>query len=65
MEPKRAIGRPKSDNPRGKVVPVRFTDDEQAAVQAAADAAGQSLSTWVRERAIASAKRAARAKTDD
>jgi len=45
-------------------VPVRFTDDERAIVVAAADAAGQSVSTWVREGAVARAKRAARAKPD-
>jgi len=67
MEPtKPTIGRPKSENPRGKAVPVRFTADERAAVQAAADAAGLSLSAWVRERAVASARRAAaRAKPEE
>jgi hypothetical protein len=52
------IGRPKSEDPRGNGIGIRFTATEHAIVKAAADAAGQSLSTWVRERAVASAKRA-------
>lgn len=59
MESSRPVGRPKSEDPRGKAVPIRFTVEERAAVQAAADAAGQSLSAWVRSRAVASARRAA------
>jgi uncharacterized protein (DUF1778 family) len=57
MDPHRSPGRPKSEDPRGNGIGIRFTATEHAIVKAAADAAGQSLSTWVRERALASAKR--------
>ena len=59
MEPK-PVGRPKSDNPRSSPVPVRFSQEERELVQAAADAAHQSLSAWIRERSVTAAKRATR-----
>jgi len=39
---------------------VRFTTEERALVEAAADADGSSLSAWVRDRAVAAARRRAR-----
>jgi len=41
-------------------VPVRFTEAERALVEAAAQADGQSMSAWVRDRAVVAAKRRAR-----
>jgi predicted HicB family RNase H-like nuclease len=50
-------GRPKSDRPRSKVVPVRFDETGHAAVAAAAKAAGKTLSTYIADAALAAAKR--------
>lgn len=52
------MGRPPSENPRGKVVSVRLTPDEHAAASAAAQRAGQGLGPWMRDRIVAAAKRA-------
>lgn len=44
--------RKSDDERRDKIMKVLATADEQAAFQAAADAAGMSLSTWLRHVAI-------------
>ena len=51
------IGRPPSDNPRTEVVQYRCTPDELAALQAAADRAGQPMRAYARDAALAKAKR--------
>lgn len=53
-------GRPKVDNPRDHVVSVRLTAAERELCAAAADNADDSLSNWVRTRAVAAAKRSKR-----
>jgi uncharacterized protein (DUF1778 family) len=55
---KRPPGRPKLDNPRSEVVRYRVTSDELRALQAAADKAGQTLTDYARDRALAAARRA-------
>jgi len=40
-------------------VPVRFTEDERELIESAAQADAQSVSAWVRDRALAAAKRRA------
>lgn len=47
---------------RSAPVPVRFTEDERKLVESAARAEQSSLSAWVRDRAVAAAKRHARAR---
>ncbi|WP_156045883.1 MULTISPECIES: hypothetical protein [Actinomycetes] len=56
-------GRPPLDpeQRRSAPVPVRFTAQERALVEAAAGSAGVSVSAWVRQRAVKDAKRASRA----
>jgi uncharacterized protein (DUF1778 family) len=51
-------GRPPSDNPRTKVVPLRFTPDEWQAIYDAAERAGKNAGSWMREKLNAAAKRA-------
>ena len=51
-----AVARGDSD----RVVPVRFTEDEQGEVSAASAAEGVTLSAFLRARGVASAKRALR-----
>ncbi|WP_425437828.1 plasmid mobilization protein [Mycobacterium neglectum] len=41
-------------------VPVRFTATEREVIEAAAKADGQSVSAWVRDRALAAARRRTR-----
>lgn len=53
-------GRPKVDNPRDHVVSVRLTATEHEQCTAAADNAGDSISNWIRTKAIAAAKRSKR-----
>lgn len=49
-------GRPPSADPRmGSPILVRVSPTERAALQAAADAAGKPLSSWVRDRALGGA----------
>jgi Mobilization protein NikA len=51
------IVRRKTDSERrGELIKVLATTDERAAFQAAADAAGMSLSTWLRHVAIKASK---------
>lgn len=57
-------GRPKSDNPHDKVVPVRFTEEERDQVLAAAEADGKSMSSWVRDKSVTAAKRANRKRSE-
>lgn len=51
-------GRPPSENPRSKVIPVRLTEDEHALIVRAAQAAGEPVGVWIRTKAVAAAKRA-------
>lgn len=53
-------GRPKVDNPRDHVVSVRLTATEREQCAAAADNAGDSISNWIRTKAVAAAKRSKR-----
>jgi uncharacterized protein (DUF1778 family) len=50
-------GRPPSDNPRSVVLSVRVTADEAARLSKAADAAGVPVTAWIRDRALAAARR--------
>ena len=56
------VGRPLRDPKAGpaKIVPIRLTDAEKRYYQRAADAAGMSLSAWMRDRLGKAAKREAR-----
>lgn len=51
------LGRPPSGNPRTHVIPVRFNDDELAALRKAATATGRKPGEYIRERSLAAAKR--------
>ncbi len=51
-------GRPKSDRPRSKVVPVRYATDGHELISEAADAEGKTLSTFIHDASLAAAKRA-------
>lgn len=51
-------GRPPVANPRAQTVRYRVTVDELAALTTAADKAGQSVTDYARDRALAAAKRA-------
>lgn len=51
-------GRPPSDNPRNNVIPVRLADNEKALIEAAAAKAGVRTGEYIRDRALAAAKRA-------
>lgn len=51
-------GRPPSENPRRNVRSVHLSDDEDQLVQAAADRAGKPIGAWIRDKAVAAAKRA-------
>jgi hypothetical protein len=48
-EPKK-MGRPRLPNgaAKGRIVPVRFSDEELGRIAAAADANNQTLSQWIR-----------------
>jgi uncharacterized protein (DUF1778 family) len=48
-------GRPPVENPRNKRVMVNLTDDEHALITEAAE--GQTVGVWIREKAVAAAKR--------
>lgn len=50
-------GRPKSENPRNVVRSVHLTEAELAILEAAATKAGKPLTQYIRERALAAAKR--------
>lgn len=51
-------GRPPSENPRTVVLSVRVTPDEAAKLHAAAEAADQAVTAWLRDKGLAAAKRA-------
>ncbi len=51
-------GRPPVDNPRTEIVRYRLTAAELATLTAAAERAGQSLTDYARDKALAAAKRA-------
>jgi hypothetical protein len=51
------MGRPPKENPRTVVLSVRVTPDEAARLHTAAEAAGQPVTAWLRERGLAAAKR--------
>ncbi|MFW0154392.1 plasmid mobilization protein (plasmid) [Mycobacterium sp. smrl_JER01] len=59
-------GRPpfKAGQRRNAVVPVRFTEDERDIIEAAAEADGQAVSAWVRDRALAAARRRSRGRPE-
>lgn len=46
-------------------MPVRFTAEERALVEAAASREGEALSAWIRRRSVAAAKRSSRSAKDD
>lgn len=50
-------GRPKLDNPRTETVRYRVTTDELATLAAAAVRAGQTVTDYCRDRALAAARR--------
>jgi uncharacterized protein (DUF1778 family) len=50
-------GRPPSEDPRSVVLSLRLTTAESEALREAADRAGQPVTVFVRERALAAAKR--------
>jgi len=50
-------GRPPVDNPRRIIRRIRLSDAEDASVVAAAEAAGQDVAEWMRDRVLAAAKR--------
>lgn len=51
-------GRPKSDNPRSRVVPLRLTEDEHSLIAGAANQDGKPLSEYIRSAAVNKAKKA-------
>lgn len=51
-------GRPVSDNPHSRVIPIRLTEDQYALIEEAAERAGTRAGVWIREKAVAAAKRA-------
>lgn len=51
-------GRPRAENPHGKVVSVRLTQAEYDLAVSAAEKAGIGIGPWMRERIVAAAKRA-------
>lgn len=53
---KRRPGRPAAEDPR-QTIGLRVTSAERAELQAAADAAGVGLSVYVREKALAAARK--------
>ncbi len=55
-KPKR-IGRPPSANPRGTALAIRVTPAEHDELRVAADKAGQPLTAFVRDKALAAARR--------
>ena len=57
MEDKRPRGRPRATEPLAKVRGIRFTEAEDALVEAAAEADGKNVASWIREKAVAAAKR--------
>ncbi|HJQ00098.1 MAG TPA: hypothetical protein VJ851_00730 [Jatrophihabitans sp.] len=50
-------GRPPSGNPRTHAVPIRLTDDELTELKTAADRAGMKTGEYIRQKALAAAKR--------
>jgi len=54
------MGRPPLENPRSKMVNTRMTQREYALVAEAAEASGLRVAEYVRVKALAAAKRAAR-----
>lgn len=48
--------RPKTENPRDTIVPVRMTSAEKALLESAAQEDGAGLSTWLRTLGLARAK---------
>jgi uncharacterized protein (DUF1778 family) len=50
--PRRGPGRPPSANPRSITVRYRVTADEHAAIVKAAEAAGQTVTDYARDRAL-------------
>lgn len=56
MTEKRPRGRPTTGNARTNAVNLRLSDDELSLITSAAEPT--SVSTWIRERAVAAAKRA-------
>lgn len=58
MAENRGRGRPPAENPKGSSIMVRVTAEQRELIE---QAAGETpVSTWVREKAIAAAKRAVR-----
>lgn len=53
---KKSAGRPKTANPLGRALAVRFTEAEEAEVRAAAAGAGAPLATYLREAALEKAR---------
>lgn len=51
------MGRPPKDNPRTVLLSVRVTPAEAAKLHAAAEAVGQPVTAWLRDRGLAAAKR--------
>lgn len=51
-------GRPRKDSPRSNAVPIRLTDDELATIDRAATLAGKKTGEYIRETALAKARRA-------
>ena len=54
----RPVGRPKlhRDHAKSSIMPVRFNATDRAKVEAAANAAGVSVSEWVRQTLLEAAK---------
>lgn len=50
-------GRPPVDNPRKIVRSVHLTDDELATIETAAEQTGKPVTVYIREKALAAAKR--------
>jgi uncharacterized protein (DUF1778 family) len=57
VPPMPRTGRPPSDNPRTKMVNVRLTEDEYMCLFPAAQAAGVTISEYVRSHALAAARK--------
>ncbi|MBU8820619.1 MULTISPECIES: plasmid mobilization protein [Mycolicibacterium] len=60
-------GRPplKAGQRRSAAVPVRFTEEEREIIDSAAEADGQAVSAWVRDRALAAARRRSRGRGEE
>lgn len=55
MKPKR--GRPKSENPKAKILGVRLPDDEREIIERAAASEQKTASEWAREILVAKARK--------